>query len=71
MTPENSSLFYGDTMMMDDDISLIMKKLERIETDLTFIKEHMIDIDTILTPEERIQHSKSMREYKEGKTFTQ
>jgi len=70
MNPDSSSLFHGDTMTMDDDIALIMKKLERIETDLSFIKEHMIDMDTILTQEERIQHSRSMNEYDEGKTFT-
>jgi hypothetical protein len=57
-------------MTMDEDIALIMKKLERIETDLSFIREHMIDPDTILTTEERASHLRSMKEYAEGRAYT-
>lgn len=70
MNSESSTHFNGDVMPMDEDIALIMKKLERIETDLSYIREHMIDIDTILTSDERVQHSRSMKEYAEGKTFS-
>ena len=70
MNSESTTQFDGDVMTMDEDIAIIMKKLEGIETDLSFIREHMIDIDTILTSDERIQHSRSMREYAEGKTFS-
>ena len=47
-----------------------MKKLERIETDLSHIRDHMIDVDSILTLDERTRHLRSMKEYAEGKTDT-
>ena len=49
MNSESSTHFNGDVMPMDEDIALIMKKLERIETDLSYIREHMIDIDMFFT----------------------
>jgi hypothetical protein len=70
MNSETSTLFHGDAMTLDEDIAQIMKKLERIETDLSYIKDHMIDADTILTAEERANHSRSMKEYARGRTYT-
>lgn len=40
----------------------IMEELKAIRRDLDFIKEHMVDRDTILTSEEE-----AMKELKEGK----
>lgn len=48
----------------------IMQKLEKIESELDFIKEHMVDADTILTPEEEKILEKGLKEYKEGKTIS-
>jgi len=70
MSTNNGSILFGDGMSTDDDIAQILKKLERIETDLTYIKEHMVDLDMILTPEEEIKHERSLKEYKKGKTYT-
>lgn len=49
--------------------------LDRIHEDLQFIKkeiseikEHMIDVDTILTPEEERQLDKSIVRHRQGKT---
>ncbi len=55
---------------MTKAIQQILKKLDAIESDIVFIKEHMVDIDTILTPEEEVILEKGLREYKQGKTIT-
>lgn len=70
ITSDNGSLHNGDSMFIEDDISRIRNRLERIETDLSYIRDHMVDVDTILTPEEKIEHERSMREYIEGKSRT-
>ena len=46
----------------------ITKELKAIRKDLNYIKIHMVDADTILTPEEEIQLEESLKEHKEGKT---
>jgi len=48
----------------------IMEKLEKIESELDFIKEHMIDVDSILTKEEANILESGLKEYKEGKTIS-
>ncbi|MFC1774816.1 hypothetical protein ACFLZN_00690 [Nanoarchaeota archaeon] len=45
----------------------ILDKLEKIEKDLSEIKEHMVDVDTILTVEERELLDESVKNEKEGK----
>ena len=45
-----------------------MKELKIIQKDLEYIKEHMVDADTLLTPEEEAGLEKSLKEHKEGKT---
>ena len=46
---------------------LILEKLEKIERNVESIKEHMVDIDIILTSEERIMLDKSIEHEKKGK----
>lgn len=46
---------------------LILEKLEKIEKNVEDIKEHMVDVDTILTTEERILLDQSIKNEKEGK----
>lgn len=46
---------------------LILEKLERIEKKVENIEEHMVDVDTILTAEERILLDQSIKNEKEGK----
>ena len=47
----------------------IMKELKAIRNDLAYIKEHMIDIDVILTPEEEKILEEGIKEFKEGKSI--
>lgn len=46
----------------------ILQELKEIKKDINFIKEHMVDIDTIMTPEEEKIFEQSLKELKEGKT---
>lgn len=45
----------------------IMEELKAIRRDLDFIKEHIIDIDTILTSEEEKTLEEAMKELREEK----
>jgi hypothetical protein len=47
----------------------IMKELKAIRNDLAYIKEHMIDIDVILTPEEEKILEEGIKEFKEGRSI--
>lgn len=47
---------------------LILEKLEEIKKDVEEIKEHMVDVDTILTPEEEKRIGESLQDLKQGKT---
>ena len=48
----------------------IMQELREIKMDLDFIKKHMVDVDTILTPEEEVELNEGLRELEKGKTFS-
>ena len=48
----------------------ILIELKEIRKDLNYIKAHMVDIDTILTPEESEKLEESIKEYKEGKAVS-
>ncbi len=52
----------------EDDIKLIMKELKEIRKDLEYIKEHMLDVDSILTEEEEALVLRAEKEYEEGKS---
>jgi hypothetical protein len=45
----------------------IIEELKAIRRDLDFIKEHMVDIDTILTSEEEKILEEAVKEFREGK----
>ena len=45
----------------------ITTELRAIRKDLSYIKMHMVDADTILTPKEEIKLEESLKEYSEGK----
>ncbi|MEA3378806.1 MAG: hypothetical protein U9Q69_04155 [Nanoarchaeota archaeon] len=47
----------------------IMSELHLIKEDLDYIKEHMVDLDFILTAKEEDRLEKSLKEFKEGKTI--
>lgn len=44
----------------------ILQKLEKIESDIQDIREHMVDADAILTEEERKLLDESIKHEKEG-----
>jgi len=52
--------------------AIIPKELENelkaIRADLNYIKENMVDVDTILTKEDERALDESLKEHKEGKT---
>jgi len=47
----------------------ILDELREIKVEITFIKEHMVDADTILTPEEEKRLDKTLGEFKKGKSI--
>ena len=47
----------------------IMKELKEIRKEIEYIKEHMIDIDSILSQEEEKLLEKGIKEFKEGKAI--
>ena len=49
-------------------LETIHKDLESLKRDVAEIKEHMVDVDIILTPEEENELDKSIENYKKGKT---
>ncbi|HIJ98063.1 TPA: hypothetical protein H1009_03155 [archaeon] len=48
----------------------ILEKLDKIEKEVEGIREHMVDIDSILTPEEESRYEESLKEYREGKAVS-
>ena len=49
-------------------IKKIYDEIRGLKKEVTFIKKHMFDPDTILTTEESKRFEESMKELKEGKT---
>ena len=49
-------------------IKKIYDEIKVLKKDVTFIKKHMFDPDTIMTTEESKRFEESMKELKEGKT---
>ena len=48
--------------------SELMEELKIIREDLQYIREHMVDVDMILTPEEEEMLNQSINELREEKT---
>jgi len=51
-----------------DTMNKIFDELKSLKEDVTFIKEHMFDPDTVMTTEECKIFEESMNELKDGKT---
>ena len=49
---------------------LILEKLEKIEKEVKEIREHMVDVDVILTAEERTLLDESVKNEREGKLIS-
>lgn len=55
---------------MPSEIKQILKQLETMKSDLNYIKEHMVDANSILTKNEEDILERGLKEYKEGKTIS-
>ena len=60
------SIYYGDPMTDSE----ILAELKAIRDDVEYIKEHMLEIDTILTAEEERILKETLQEYRRGETMT-
>ena len=49
-------------------IQKIYTELKELKTEVSFIKKHMFDPDTIMTIDEAKRFNESMKELKQGKT---
>jgi hypothetical protein len=45
----------------------VLKRLDRIQAELTFIREHMVDADVLLTTSERRLLERSIQNEQDGK----
>ena len=52
------------------NMNKIYETLIELKREVNFIKNHMVDVDVILTPEENIELDESLKELEEGKTFS-
>ena len=55
--------------MEDANVVLILKEIGVIKKEIAYIKEHMIDMDRILTDEEIIMLKEAEKEFVDGKTI--
>ena len=53
------------------DIREIMKKLAKLEEDVEFIKENIVDVDSIITEEDRKDFEEYEKEKREGRLINE
>ena len=53
---------------MEAQMEKILNELKTIKIEIEYIKENMVDVDSILTPEEEIELDESVEEFKKGNT---
>ena len=53
---------------MTTETKQILSELKAIRQELDYIKEHMVDVDTILTPDEETRLKESLNDLNQGKT---
>jgi len=47
----------------------LVEEIRAIRKDLDYIKAHMVDVDSILTPEEEARLEQSLEEHRKGKSI--
>jgi uncharacterized membrane protein YgcG len=52
------------------NMNKIYETLVALKREVDFIKNHMVDVDSILTSEENTELDESLKELEEGKTFS-
>jgi len=55
-------------LLMSAELKQVIQRLDTIKSELDYIKEHMVDVDTILTPDEEARLDESLMDFKQGKT---
>ena len=53
---------------MENQTQQILDELKTIRIDIEFIKQNIIDMDDVLTPEEETRLNESLEEFGQGKT---
>ena len=53
---------------MENENQEILRKLNKIQIDIDFLKSRIIDPDCILTPEEKAELEEARREFERGET---
>lgn len=53
---------------MEHENQEILRKLNKIQIDINFIKNNMVDADCVLTDEERDELEEARREHERGET---
>ncbi|MDP2926205.1 MAG: hypothetical protein Q8N99_07550 [Nanoarchaeota archaeon] len=53
---------------MEHENQEILRRLDKIQIDINFIKNNMIDADYVLTDEERNELEEARKEYERGET---
>lgn len=51
-------------------MNMVYEELKGVKKELAYIKEHMVDVDTFLTPEEEMKLEEALEEHKKGKTIS-
>ena len=54
--------------MPEPVLQIIQEELKAIRNDLSYLKEHMVDVDSILTEDDFEALKQAEKEHKEGKT---
>ncbi len=55
--------------MEESNVTLILREIRVIKKEIAYIKEHMVDVDRLLTDEEIIMLKKAEKEFDEKKTI--
>jgi hypothetical protein len=55
--------------MEDANVALILNEIREIKEEIAYIKEHILDMDRILTDEEIIMLKEAEKEFEDGKTI--
>ncbi len=51
-------------------MNMVYDELRSMKKELNYIKEHMVDVDMFLTPEEEERLNEALEEHKKGKTIS-
>ncbi|MEK6920531.1 MAG: hypothetical protein AABX82_01505 [Nanoarchaeota archaeon] len=51
-------------------MNMVYEELKGMKKELAYIKNHMVDVDMFLTPEEEVKLEEALEEHKKGKTIS-